>query len=137
MSDLSDKLHSAPFIRLLVHFIAGIVLGDHCPPEWKWLFFALALGFASLLPFLVKVSFTREGLYGAVLFPALLFLGIFMAADLKYRPQPLPKGAYFAVIEEYPLEKEKSFRAVIRLTKPRISVLAYFEKSDSFSTVEP
>jgi len=137
MSDLSDKLHSAPFVRLLVPFIAGIVLGDHCPPEWKWIFLALAVGFSLLLPFLINVSFKREALYGVSLLHALFFLGIFIAADLKYRPEQLPKKDYFAIVNEYPEEREKSFRIVIRLIEPRIKVLAYFEKTDSFPIVEP
>ena len=137
MSDLSDKLHSAPFVRLLVPFIAGIVLGDHCPPEWKWIFLALAVGFSLLLPFLMNVSFKREALYGCSLLLVLFFLGIFIATDLKYRPEPLPNKVYFAIVNEYPEEREKSFRIVIRLIEPRIKILAYFEKTDSFPVVEP
>ena len=76
-------------------------------------------------------------MFGIFLYPALLFLGIFIATDLKYRPQPLSKSEYFAVIDEFPIEKEKSFRAVIRLTEPKIKVLAYFEKSDQITNVEP
>ena len=137
MSDLADRLHSAPFVRLLVPFIAGIVLGDHCPPEWKWIFLALAVGFSLLLPFQIKVSFKREALYGVCLLPALMFLGIFIATHLKYRPESLPKRDYFAIANQYPEEKEKSYRIVIRLMEPRIKVLAYFEKTDSFPVVEP
>ena len=137
MSSLSDKLHSAPFVRLLVPFIAGIVLGDHCPPEWRWLFLGLALGFSLLLPFLVTISFRREVLYGVCLLNALVFLGIFIASDLKYRPESLPKRDYFAIVNEYPEERDKSFRIVIRLIDPGIRILAYFEKPDSFPMVEP
>ena len=137
MSHFSDKLHSAPFIRLLVPFIAGIVLGDLCPPEQKWVFFVIALSFSLLLPFFITLSFRQESLFGIFLFPALLFLGLFIATDLKYLPQPLPEGEYFAVIDEFPVEKEKSFKAVIRLTEPKIKILAYFEKSESISKMEP
>jgi len=137
MSELSDRLHSAPFVRLLVPFIAGIVLGDHCSPEWKWIFLSFAMGFSSLLPFLINVSFRREALYGVFVLFALFFLGIFIATDLKYRPEPLPKKDYFAIVNEYPEEREKSYRIVIRLIEPRIKILAYFEKTDSFPVVEP
>ncbi len=137
MSRLSDKLHSAPFIRLLVPFITGIILGDLWRPEQKYLFLILSLLFASLLPFLVSVSFKRESLYGIILFPALLFLGLFIATDLRYVPKSLPRGEYFAVTDEYPLEKEKSYRTVIRLIPSKIKVLAYFEKGDAVATAEP
>ena len=137
MSQLSDRLHSAPFIRLLVPFIAGVILGDLCRPEQKWLFLILSLFFTSLLPFLVTVSFKKETLFGIFLYPALLFLGLFIATDLRYVPKSLPRGEYFAVTDEYPLEKEKSYRTVIRLIPSKIKVLAYFEKGDSVATAEP
>ena len=137
MSQFSDKLHSAPFFRLLVPFIAGIVLGNSLPPEQKWFYLGTSLFFLLLLIFLINTSFKREHLFGIFSFPALLILGLFITCDLKYRPQPLQKGEYFAVVHEFPLEKEKSYRAVIRLTKPRILVLAYFEKSEQISKVEP
>lgn len=137
MSHLSDKLHSAPFIRFLVPFIAGIILGNSCPPEQKWVFLTASFGFSLFLPFFVTLSYQRESLFGIFLFPSLFFLGLFVAVDRKYLPQPLPKGDYFAVIDEFPIEKEKSYRAVIRLTEPKIKVLAYFEKSDQIANVEP
>ncbi|HZK96619.1 MAG TPA: ComEC/Rec2 family competence protein [Prolixibacteraceae bacterium] len=137
MSQFSDKLHSAPFFRLLVPFIAGIVLGNSLPPEQKWFYLGTSLFFLLLLIVLINTSFKREHLFGIFSFPALLILGLFITCDLKYRPQPLQKGEYFAVVHEFPLEKEKSYRAVIRLTKPRILVLAYFEKSEQISRVEP
>ncbi len=137
MSQFSDKLHSAPFFRILVPFIAGIVLGDSLPPEEKWLYLGISLFFVLLLVFLINTTFKRVSLFGILSFPALLFLGLFIVNDLKYRPQPLPKGEYFAVIHEFPLEKEKSYRVVIRLTKPKILILAYLEKSEQISRVEP
>ena len=137
MSNLSDKLHSAPFIRLLVPLIAGIILGDHCPPELKWVFLCISLCFSVLLLFFITVSFQRESLFGLILFPILLFLGLFIANDCRYFPKPLPEGEYFGVVSEYPVEKEKSFRALIRLTEPKIRILAYFEKTDSLVKVEP
>jgi competence protein ComEC len=137
MSQLSDKLHSAPFIRLLVPFIAGIVLGDLCSPELRWLFFSLSLCFSLLLLFFIRVSFRQEPRFGILLIIALLFLGLFMSTDLKYRPQPLPKGGYFAVFNEFPIEKEKSYRAIVRLAEPKIKVLAYFEKSDQVAHAKP
>lgn len=137
MSHFSDKLRSAPFLRLLVPFIGGIILGDSCPPEQKWFYLGAAIFFSSILLFCTTLSYKREALFGVFLFSTLLYLGIFIATDLKYRPQPLPEGEYFAVIHEFPLEKEKSFRAVVRLTEPKIFVLAYFEKSEAISKAEP
>ncbi len=137
MSSLGDKLHSAPFIRLLVPLIAGIVLGEHLSPELKWLFLLFAVVFSVPLPFLVVTTFRKVSYYGVFLIPALLCLGVFITLDLRYIPQPLTKGDYFGVIDEYPLEKERSYRAVVRLLDPKIKVLAYFEKTDTPLTVEP
>jgi len=137
MSQFSDKLHTAPFVRLLVPFIAGIVLGDSLPPEHRWYYLGLSLIFLLLLLFFLNTSFKRQSIFGILSIPALLFLGLFIDCDLKYHPEPLSKDEYFAVIHEYPLEKEKSYRAVIRLAQPKILVLAYFEKSEQISKAEP
>lgn len=137
MSSFSDKLHSAPFIRLLVPFIAGIVSGDSCASEMKWIFMGASVFFSLFLPFFVILSYKRETLFGIFLIASLFFLGLYFTTDRKYLPQSLPKSEYFAVISEFPLEKEKSFRAVIRLAEPKIKILAYFEKSESLSHTEP
>jgi competence protein ComEC len=137
MSQFSDKLQSAPFIRLLVPFIAGILLGDRFPPELKWLFLATALGFSFLLIFFITITFKGRSLFGILLLPALFFLGLFIVTDRKYLPKELPKGEYFGVIDEYPIEKEKSFRAVIRLIEPKLKVLAYFDKTDFNNDIDP
>lgn len=137
MSYLSDKLHSSPFIRLLVPFIAGIISGDTCLPEYKWLFLGASIFFSFLLLFFVTLSYRRESLFGLFLFASLYFLGFFLVCDRKYHPQPMPGKDYFAVVAEYPLEKEQSFRAIVRLAESKIKVLAYFEKSESLGKVEP
>jgi len=137
MSHFSDKLRSAPFIRFLVPFVSGIVLGDSFPPEQKWFYLGAAISFSIILLFCTTLSYKRESIFGIFLFTTLFSLGIFIAMDLKYRPQPLPEGEYFAVIHEFPLEKEKSFRAVVRLSEPKIFVLAYFEKSEAIGNAEP
>ncbi len=137
MNQFQDKLRSTPFFRLLVPFIAGIILGEHISPELKWIFLGLSIVMSLLLFCSIPVTFKREYLYGIILFPAVFFLGMFFSTDLRYIPEPLPNREYFAVIDEYPLEKEKSFRAVIRLTKPKIRVLAYFEKNASIASAEP
>ena len=137
MTELGDKLRSAPFIRLLVPFIAGIILGDFITPELKWLFLLISVGFSMLLPLVMNAGFGREFMFGTLLFAALFFLGIFIATDLRYQPQPLSDGKYFAVLVEYPVEKEKSYRAVIRLSGSNIKVLAYFEKTDSIADLDP
>jgi len=137
MSNFSELLHSAPFIRLIVPFIGGIVSGDLAGPEHKWVFLGVSLFFALLLPFLISLSFRRESLFGIFLFPVLFFLGIFISIDRKYVPEHLPKNDYYAIIHEFPVEKEHSNRVVIRLIEPKIKVLAYIDKSVSLDNVEP
>ena len=137
MSSLSDKLQSAPFIRLLVPFITGIVLGDLFRPEFKWLFLCLSICCSLLLPFFITISFKRATVFGLIQVPVFLFLGLFFSIDLRYVPRQLEDKEYFAVIVEYPLEKEKSNRAIIRLLEPKIKILAYFEKKEAPLLVEP
>lgn len=137
MNHFSDKLHNAPFIRLLVPFIAGIVLGDSCPSEQKWLYFGISFLISLLLPFCINRSYKREYLFGTLLFPVLFLLGLFIKTDREYQPQPLPKGDYYAVVDEFPVEKEKSSRVILRLLEPKIKVMAYIDKSVSMENIEP
>ena len=137
MNHFSDKLHNAPFIRLLVPFIAGIILGESCPPNQKWLYFSLSFFISLLLPFCINRSYKREYLFGTLLFPALFLLGLFIKSDKEYHPQPLPNSNYYAVVDEFPVEKEKSSRVILRLLEPKIKVMAYIDKSVSMENVEP
>ena len=137
MGPLSDKLHSAPFIRLLVPFIAGIVLGGWFPPEQKWLIFGLSLCLIFPLYFYISTTYKHEPIYGILLLPVLVLLGAFIRTDSNYQPQPLQEGKYYAIADEFPIEKEKSFRLVIRLIEPEIKVLAYIDKSVHLENIEP
>lgn len=137
MSGFSDMLHNAPFVRLLVPFIAGIILGGSCPPDLKWLFFALSIGLCLPLIFFVSFSFKRVFMFGVTLSATLFFLGIFFSIDNKYHPQPLQKKEYYAIVDEFPVEKEKTHRAIVRLIEPKIKILAYIDKSVPLKDIGP
>jgi competence protein ComEC len=137
MVQLTDKLHSTPFFRLLVPLVAGIVLGGWFPPELKWLFLGLSLCLIFLLYFFISTNFKQEPIFGILLFPVLVFIGAFIRTDNTYMPQPLPEGKYYAIADEFPLEKEKSYRLLIRLIEPEIKVLAYIDKSVTIDSIEP
>jgi len=65
------------------------------------------------------------------------FLGFSLDVNLRYIPKPLTSNEYYAVLDEFPIEKGKSYKAVIRLLDPKIKVLAYFEKSEELAYVTP
>ncbi len=137
MIQLSDKLHSTPFFRLLVPFIAGIVLGGLFPPEQKGLFFGISLCLTFLLYFFISITYKQEPIFGILLILVLVLMGTFIRTDNLYRPQPMLEGKYYAIADEFPIEKEKSFRLVIRLLQPEIKVIAYIDKSVQIGNVEP
>jgi len=105
--------------------------------EHKLLFLGASLFFALLLPFFLTISFRKESLFAIFLFPSLFFLGLFICNERRYVPQSLNKSNYYAVVDEYPIEKEKSFRMIIRLIEPKVRVMAYIDKSVLIDNVEP
>ncbi len=137
MVQLTDKLHSAPFIRLLVPFTTGIVLGGWFPPEQKWLFLGTSLCLIFLLYFFISTTYKHEPTFGILLIPILTSIGAFIRTDNIYQPKPLSENKYYAIADEYPIEKEKSFRLILRLIEPDTKVLAYIDKTVDLKKIEP
>jgi competence protein ComEC len=137
MGGLSDKFHSAPFVRLLIPFILGIILAEWLLPIKSWLYFSFPTGCTILLFFFRKSNYKYDFLTGLLLFVIFMWLGFSIAQIRRYVPQELSGRQYYAILDEFPLEKDKTYRALIRLVDPKIKVLAYFEKSDELSTVQP
>lgn len=137
MNSIEEKLKSAPFIRVLIPFCIGILAGENCQSDWKWIFLILCTTSIITLPFLIISNFKQKTFFGLVAFMALVFFGLFTNTALRYQPQPLANGQYFAIVDEYPLEREKSYRAIVRLVDSNQRVLAYFGKSDSIPKLEP
>lgn len=137
MATLGERLHSAPFVRLLVPFIAGIVLAEWLLPEKNWIYLLLPVILTPLVFFFKKCSCKHDLIVGALLLLIFLSLGFTLGVNLRYVPEKLIGEKYFAVLDEFPVDKGKSFRAVIRLIKPEIKVLAYFEKSEEIALAKP
>ena len=137
MNPLEEKLRSAPFIRILFPFCIGLLVGEHCQSDWKWIFLVLCGSSITLLPFLINPNFKQRSLYGFGAFMAFLFFGLFTNTALRYQPQPLARSQYFAIVDEYPLERDKSFRAIVRLVDSGQRIITYFGKSDSIPKLAP
>jgi competence protein ComEC len=137
MNSLKDKLKSAPFIRVLIPFCIGILAGENCQSDWKWIFLWLCLASILILPFLLNANFKQKSFFGLVAFVAFFFFGLFTNTTLRYQPKPFANGQYYAIVDEYPLEREKSYRAILRLVDSDQRVLAYFGKSDTMPKLEP
>jgi competence protein ComEC len=130
-------MHSAPFVRLLIPFILGIVLADWLLPSKNWAYIFIPLAFTLFISFFRKNIYKYDFVAGLLLILVFLSLGFSIAVNNKYIPPELACGEYYAVLDEYPIVKGKSYRAVIRLEDPKIKVLAYFEKSDELSVAQP
>jgi competence protein ComEC len=137
MVSLSGKFHTAPFVRLLIPFIMGIILAEWLLPVKSWLYFAFPLASTLLLFLFRKGTYKYDFVAGLLLFFIFVSLGFSISQINRYVPQKLIGSKYFAVLDEFPVEKGKSYRALVRLVDPKIKVLAYFEKSDELTNAEP
>ena len=137
MTDLSEKLHSAPFVRLICPFIAGIFIGDHCSVNLKWYFFALFTVFYLLLFWNRSSGFKNRSNFGILLLFNILLAAIFLTTEGKYYPKILPNCEYFAIVDEYPVVKDKSCKLILRLTEPKATIIAYLDKAISTDSLEP
>ena len=137
MNNLDDRLHSAPFVRLLVPFVAGILLAEWLLPPKSLLYLIVPVILAALLFFFKQGYYRQDWNRGFLLITFILFTGFLLSVNQRYEPQELFSTNYNAILDEFPVEKDKSYRAVIRLLEPSIKVLAYFEKSDEIETMQP
>jgi competence protein ComEC len=137
MGSLSDRLHSAPFLRLLAPFIIGVLLSELFLPPKNPLYYIIPVELTLLLYFLRKHTFKQDILIGILFLLIFMSLGFSLAVNQRYTPQILTENQYYAVLDEFPIEKNKSYRAVIRLIEPELNALAYFEKSEELSLAQP
>lgn len=132
-----EKLRSAPFVRLLVPLITGIILAEWATSEKHWFYLTIPVVFTLSLFYFKKCSYRNETQLGLLLLLIFLSLGFALDVSQRYEPESLSGNHYYAVLDEFPIEKDKTFKAVIRLVAPKIKVFAYFEKSDEIANAKP
>jgi len=136
MGNLKNRLQGAPFIRILFPFILGIILAEWLLPPKSPLWFIIP-AILTLSLFLGKRSFKKEVYSGSLALIIFFFLGFSWAVYKRYDAKELPQNNYIAVLDEYPIEKGNSYRAVIRIIDSDTKLIAYFEKSDDIISASP
>jgi len=137
-----------PFLRIIIPLCAGIVSGLYFSPGPA---FILASSAVIILSFLISLRFNRSltnSVYGLSLTLALYFVGLLLYKNEKEDISVLPHGEalYSGCLEEYPEEKESTFKLLLRIDN-RISregqnrvngiILLYSKKNHEVSTMLP
>jgi competence protein ComEC len=135
MSNLSNRLQQRPFIRLLFCFCFGIILAECFSPHKKTAFVAIPAILLLLLLFGLK-SFKDE-ISGALILFVFIFLGFFWALHRRYDPKEIPYGIYQAVLDEFPVKKGFSQRAILKLVNSGDKLTAYFDTSGFNPSLKP
>lgn len=131
------QLANAPFLRLLVPLCLGVSLQQNSmllhPLRMLLLFFLILI----LLLLFRKVSFYRQPFWGLLLLVAILVFGMVRARQQKSNFPILQKQQYFVVLDDYPIEKAKSFQVVGQLINSRHKILAYLSKTSGIERAKP
>lgn len=137
MKQLSELLRKAPFLRIIVPFIGGIFAGEYLT-TLPVFYPVIGLGLLSSGLFILnKTSFRFEFFFGIVLSFLFFGIGFFRTNNQKFNPENYTDQEYFAVLDEYPVEKNKTFKAIILPVNHSEKILAYFPKLSALEHVNP
>ncbi|MES2680437.1 MAG: ComEC family competence protein, partial [Bacteroidota bacterium] len=126
-----------PFFRILIPFVAGIIIAIHYAiPPFSWVFFlALIIIISGLLFFKRSTGFNKTALL-VLADVFLLMYGMTLVSHCSKNNQTLFYGrvvspgteqTFIAVIDDLPLEKEKSFKLSLQILE--IKTGRYFKKA--------
>ena len=131
------QVPAVPFLRLLIPLCIGIGIFHIHPLTHAFL---LLVAFSAILPLLIffkDVSFSRQILWGMWLLLSVAIFGIFRASEQSATFPPLPKQQYFAVLDDYPREKEKTIQLVCQLLPSGMKIITYLPKVPSVTHAKP
>ena len=137
MNRYGSILSNSPFLRLLVPLCLGVSL-----PSMKGLLNPYTVPLLFTILFLIlfmlrKGNFYLQPLWGVLLFIALFLFGQERVKLHKMNFPVLPDREYFVVLDEYPEEKEKTFRMVGQFLNHEQKILIYLPKSMQVKNAEP
>lgn len=123
------QLANAPFLRLLFPLCLGVslpLLGTLSNPLLVLMFLFLIL---FILLLFRKISFYHQPVWGGLLLLSIFCFGLIRAKQQTMNFPLLPKQQYFVVLDDYPIEKEKTFQMVGQLINSEQKILIYLSKS--------
>jgi competence protein ComEC len=142
-----DYLQRFPFVRILLPFLAGILLEPVLPIKGSIPFLIILLLILPVICFIVRESEYYRNILGGLLF-TLFFLiaGIYLSAE-KNKPVVHIKADYYcATLIEKPVEKARSYKAEVLVTAliqgdsvitTREKLIIYFEKTGKAEALNP
>ena len=129
----ASQIVNAPFLRLLLPLCIGVILPYRSLPVG----FILLLIFVLVLIIFRQCSFYSQPLWGAALFLSIFFTGIVRSAQRTSNFPVLQKQQYFAVLDEYPVEKDKTFQLVCQRVNSEDRILVYCPKLPQVTNAKP
>jgi competence protein ComEC len=142
-----DYLQRAPFIRILLPFLSGIITESLVFFSLdRLLFIFLIVLFTALIVIIRRAGYYRDIITGNLFTLFFFVAGIFFTSE-ENKPKTYPDGSsYRATILEQPVEKPKSFKAEAIVTSllsgdtvltAREKIIVYFGKSDKIDSLKP
>lgn len=144
---MNDYLQRTPFFRVLLPFVAGIVVASSAPGLTPgWIYLTLFILFV-LSEFLIRKTSIPIDCRMGVIFSAIFLTAGFILQSAHNNPVKLPSGEVYKVfLLERPVEREKSFRVEAMLTvvfqrdslfDVREKILVYLRKDDRIKMLAP
>ena len=132
-----SQLSNAPFVRLLFPLCLGVstTFFSFSSPQLKIL--VLLPSFLAALYVLRNLTFYNQHYWGIILFLALFYFGIIRSVQEKIKFPQLQNQEYFAILDDFPIEKEKTYQAVAQFFENEHKILIYLPKSLQARAAKP
>ena len=128
---------NVPFLRLLIPLCIGESVqrcGYFMNPVHM---ISLLIGLIAFLIIFRKISFLGQSYWGVVFYVSVFCIGFLRNQQLANYFPVLPKQQYFVILDDYPLEKEKTFQVICQIAGTKFKVIAYLSKSQTVKDAEP
>lgn len=137
MTIFNDQLRKAPFVRLLLPLLAGIIAGGMLSPVSRIITLSILILLVVIVFVLRKPNYRNEVWLGITLLTIIFVVGFEQANNSRFEAETLETKGYVAILDEYPAERAKTYKATIKLADTQIKILAYFPKVNGIETLKP
>ena len=131
------KVSAVPFLRLVIPLCVGIGIFHVYPVFHPLQLVALLLVVIFLLVCFKEISFRFQSCWGALLMLAMVVFGFLRASKQSELFPLLTNQQYFAVLDDYPKEKEKTFQLICQLLPSGGKVITYLPKLPAVGRAKP
>ncbi len=128
---------NAPFLRLFLCLFLGVTIPF---PAIQLSIFPVLGVFCFILVLLVglrNAHFSYQPYWGALLLFAIVLLGTFRLKQESMDFPALTSQSYFAVLEDFPIQKEKTYQVTAQFVNKNQKILAYLTKNQLVQNAQP